>query len=223
MAVCRCRLALNMRVPFGTHSKTVVVGNRYGRLVVEALEGPCARCRCDCGNLTWPRKTSLGMGKTKSCGCLNLDILRQRATHGHARSSGLSPTYGSWQSMLRRCEIPSATNYSYYGGAGVKVHPEWLESFEAFLRDVGERPSLQHSLDRYPNFNGNYEPGNVRWATKHEQSVNRRSTIWITFNGETLCMTDWARRTGLRLGTIRSRLIARLPVEQVLARKDLRT
>jgi hypothetical protein len=213
-----------MGAAFGIFSKTVLVGNRYGRLVVEALEGAYAKCLCDCGKSARPRLTSLAQGKTRSCGCLNLDLLRQRATHGHARSSGLSPTYISWQSMIRRCTMPGATGYLHYGGAGVRVHPEWLGSFETFLRDVGERPSLGHSLDRFPISQGDYVPGNVRWATKSEQTLNRKTTVWITFEGETMCMTAWARRTGIRLGTLRNRLInLGLPVEQVLSRKDLRT
>lgn len=97
-----------------------------------------------------------------------------RVRHGHG-SKGQSPTYVSWYNMLTRCRNPRATKFRYYGGRGVCIDPRWLE-FSAFLADMGERPSRKHTLDRYPNGDGNYEPGNCRWATQSEQCRNRRSS-----------------------------------------------
>lgn len=81
-------------------------------------------------------------------------------------------TYRSWGAMIQRCTNPNNPGYAAYGGKGIAVHPAW-RSFVSFLEDMGERPSLEHSLDRYPNRRGNYEPGNCRWATRSEQNSNQ--------------------------------------------------
>lgn len=95
--------------------------------------------------------------------------------HGHWMGRRASPTHNSWAQMKKRCLNPTDTNFPVYGGAGITVCEQWKD-FEAFLADVGERPSLQHSLDRWPRGTGNYEPGNVRWATRSEQALNRKTT-----------------------------------------------
>lgn len=77
-----------------------------------------------------------------------------------------------------RCFYPANPAYARYGGRGITMCDAWRDSFESFLRDIGPRPSPEHSLDRYPNNDGHYEPGNVRWATRTEQSNNKQSTVW---------------------------------------------
>lgn len=111
---------------------------------------------------------------------------------------GLSghPLYGAWLKMIDRCEKTTCKSYRLYGAMGVSVHPRW-KSFANFVVDVGPRPSDKYSLDRYPNNNGNYEPGNVRWATAVDQGNNRRDNHLVTIEGETLTLTQWARRFGV--------------------------
>lgn len=96
-------------------------------------------------------------------------------THGHARKGAPSPTYRTWYNMKTRCENPRSSKYRFYGGRGIKLCERW-RSFEAFLYDMGERPSAAHTIDRYPNKDGDYEPNNCRWATQKEQNANRRSS-----------------------------------------------
>jgi hypothetical protein len=127
-----------------------------------------------------------------------------------------SPTYVSWQRMIQRCTNPSVNCYPEYGGAGIKVCARWLTSFAAFLEDMGPRPSKDHSLDRYPNQSGNYEPGNCRWATLAEQHRNKKSNRRVTFRGETKCVTEWAEITGLSRTAIARRLSRGWPVESAL-------
>jgi hypothetical protein len=95
-------------------------------------------------------------------------------THGECLHRRISPEYTSWQAMKARCSNPNLSAFKYYGGRGISVCARWRDSFEEFLADMGRRPSMAHTLDRFPNNNGNYEPGNVRWATKSEQLKNRR-------------------------------------------------
>ena len=143
-------------------------------------------CRCACGHERAVRGTGLTRGRSKSCGCDKRWRMTCRLTkHGRARSS----LYRIRQYMLQRCYNPKHTNYRDYGGRGIKVCDRWRESFENFLADVGERPSPKHSLDRIKN-DGDYEPGNCRWATRKEQHRNMRSNIRLVVNGRQVCLVD---------------------------------
>lgn len=113
--------------------------------------------------------------------------------HGHAKRN--SPEYRVWSQMLMRCTNPRAPNFIAYGGAGVSVCERWARSFVAFLADMGERPAGT-TLDRINN-DGNYEPGNCRWATPREQAINRRTTRMVEIDGLRLSLTDHARRIGI--------------------------
>lgn len=127
-----------------------------------------------------------------------------KLTHGESYARERTPEYVAWTNMIQRCENQQLSAHHLY--ANVRVHQAWRESFAAFLADTGRRPTAGHSLDRYPDPDGNYEPGNVRWATEAEQQQNRRNNHNLTAFGETLCITEWARRTRLCRGTIRERL-----------------
>jgi len=139
--------------------------------------------------------------------------------HGCARRGEMTPEYSTWSLMIQRCEDPSSDRYGYYGGRGISVCPKWRTSFAAFLEDVGPKPSPAHSLDRIDP-NGNYEPGNVRWATKKEQARNRRTNRLLTVNGETRCLSEWSEITGIPKTTLRLRLERGWPPERAVGRVE---
>lgn len=116
------------------------------------------------------------------------------------------PEYGPWHDMIRRCYDSRRKNYRHYGGRGIKVCDRWRQSFEAFLEDMGPRPSPKHSIDRYPNNDGNYEPDNCRWATQGEQLRNYSRTRHVTYNGRTQCIADWAVEMKLPAQTLYTRI-----------------
>lgn len=153
-------------------------GKKFGRLsVICATTSENGRsmwyCRCVCGTHLIVRGTALTGDNSHSCGCLVRDQMakvgRGNATHGKSRTS----EYNSWGAMLRRCYDPDNNKFKYYGAAGIKVCKRWRDRFESFLADMGKRPSRRHTIDRYPNNRGNYEPKNCRWATYEQQNLNR--------------------------------------------------
>lgn len=118
--------------------------------------------------------------------------------------------------MRARCYNPKHNRFHLYGKLGVNVCARWLASFENFYSDVGARPTPEYSLDRFPNKNGNYEPGNVRWATSTEQSNNRRSNKTLEFAGESRTLAEWERLKGLPRGCLHSRLKSGWSIERAL-------
>jgi len=128
---------------------------------------------------------------------------------------------GIWKGMIQRCTNPKRDAFIYYGGRGIEVCQRWLDSFENFLADVEPRPSPAHSIDRFPNPNGNYEPGNVRWATRAEQSRNKKNNHLMTLNGETHCLTEWAEVLGYSRGCLKERIRRGLPLDRVLSAEPL--
>lgn len=118
--------------------------------------------------------------------------------------------------MIQRCTNANRPDFAFYGGRGIQVFPAWRASFAKFLADMGERPSPQHSLDRYPDQNGNYEPDNCRWATKHEQMQNTRATKLISFNGETMGLNAWAQKLGIDHSTLQGRFRRGWALEKAL-------
>lgn len=154
-------------------------GRRFGLLVVESRDFSVPgearwRCGCDCGEDVVSRGSTLRNGTTNSCGCLRSERARRGATrHGHAAPGRETAEYKARDSAVQRCTNPKSKSWPSYGGKGISVCERWRNSFEAFLQDMGPRPSPQHSLDRFPDRKGNYEPSNCRWATHAQQSANR--------------------------------------------------
>jgi len=174
-------------------------------------------CRCECGAIRPVRQRLLKNGKSRSCGCLQKEVARKlaesRTTHGKTDT----PEYETWQHIIDRCFNPKNKQYKDYGGRGISMDSGWRKSFPDFLAAVGPRPSAGYSIDRYPDNNGDYYPGNVRWATATEQNRNRRSNHVLEFDGQKRTMSEWAGILGINLQTLASRLnLMKWPVDKAL-------
>lgn len=182
-------------------------GQRFGRLVAVSHSGNGVWLfHCDCGATRRLQIRDVAYGRTQSCGCKRREATANRSfVHGHAPRGGKTKEYGPWEAMLARCTNPHHAKYAYYGGRGISICEAWRNSFAAFLVDVGPRPSPAHTLERGDNNRG-YEPGNVRWATRGEQSRNQRNTRWVTLDGKRLTVAELADRTGIPSRKIRERL-----------------
>lgn len=157
--------------------------------------------RCECGKEFITDIYRVRSGKTQSCGCKSRGY-----KHGHGRRNNHSPEYSAWAAMIARCYGNSEEAKKLYQEKGVVVCDRWRESFTNFLEDVGYKPSSKHSLDRYPNKNGNYEPDNCRWATPKEQANNLRSNVLVTYNGITRTLSEWKSFIDIPYYILRSRI-----------------
>lgn len=207
------------------HSKAPdLTGQRFGLLTViqktgsKPYGGYAYLCRCDCGT---EREISSGSLSRKngirSCGCIGRSLLRQRSTtHGLHKH----PIYKSWGGMIDRCRNPQHTFFNRYGGRGITVCERW-RSFENFRDDMLESWFPGATIERM-DVNGNYEPSNCLWATKADQNRNRSNTVWLTHNGETRRIREWAAALGLTPHIIRNRLSSGLPIDEVLGPRKRR-
>jgi len=158
-----------------------LTGQRFGFLTVIRHEGyrwgkRAWLCVCDCGKETTVITGSLTSGNTQSCGCFHRAVIsrmnkqiKPRRTHGMRNT----PEYRAWINMKSRCYNPNVPYYKWYGERGISICKEWLDNFAAFYEHIGPRPGKGYSIDRINN-DGDYEPGNIRWATTYEQRNNRR-------------------------------------------------
>jgi hypothetical protein len=190
-------------------------GATFGRLLVldeaEAIRRPSGkrqrmwRCRCACGEDVIVRGESLTLGNTRSCGCWKREVAAEHGKRNRRHGMIDTPSYESWSAMLSRCRRVHAPENRHHGGAGVVVCARWEPrlggSFENFLSDMGERPKGT-TLDRFPDQQGNYEPGNTRWATPAQQAANMSSNVLVELDGELVILNEAARRCGLHPDTL---------------------
>jgi len=188
------------------------IGSKFGRLtVIRRLEDkiypsgkPSQRwlAQCECGKFTEVLWMRLVAGKTSSCGCLR-DESRKRVSRTHGLSK--TPAYAVWCAMRARTSNPNNHAFKHYGERGITVCDRWDNSFEAFLEDMGERPTASHSLERI-DVNKGYTPDNVRWDTWKVQQRNRRNNRILEIDGQSKCLAEWSDISGLGFSTILRRI-----------------
>jgi hypothetical protein len=200
------------------------IGKRYGRLVVISFHGmrpnigSVWNCRCDCGKCVHVPIISLNCGNTKSCGCLRHI---SKIKHGFAKRGMMSPEYRAWAKMKERCQNKRDKSYHNYGGRGIKVCKRW-QKFLGFLRDMGKKPTLNHSIERVNNSLG-YKPSNCIWATVLEQANNKRNNVWVEKDGIRLTASQWSRKLKLPRRTVSTRLKNGWSERRALTTKLLKT
>lgn len=196
-----------------------LVGERFGRLTVTAQAPPqlnqsCWFVKCDCGSAKIVRQCHLIGGRIRSCGCLVGETARKTfTTHGGTKS----PVFSNWKEMLSRCYNHNNIGYHNYGGRGIRVCEFLRSSPLNLMASIGEKPTPSHTIERI-DVNGHYACGicseclrlglkrNVTWATRKQQSRNRRDNRRITIDGETKCISEWSEQTGIPFSTICYRL-----------------
>lgn len=193
-------------------------GEKIGRcwFVVDVITSkPIRRAvfKCECGKEFEADISQVKRQATQSCGCwgekTRIEIGRRNKTHGQSMEG--SPLYGEycvWSAIYQRCTNPNARSYPRYGGRGINMSHRWANSFEAFMKDMGPRPSILHSIDRKDNDKGYYK-SNCYWATDEEQANNKRNNVRLECNGLTMTLAQWAKKTGLDEGCISRRIFAR--------------
>lgn len=188
-----------------------LIGKTYNRLTIVSFHSVKKGrthflCKCSCGNTTIVNLSKLNYGSTKSCGCIKANSnVRHRLRQ--------SREYMIWAGMKSRCSDVNHSGYKYYGARGVTVCPRW-NNFVEFFSDMGTCPT-GHTLDRINN-DGNYEPGNCRWATLKEQANNKRNNRLLTYNGITKTLPQWCDELKLSRATITNRLFNGWSVERSL-------
>ena len=162
-------------------------------------------CKCSCGLYTIVLSSHLRRREIVSCGHHKAQQMVKGLRTEHGLSRGR--LYGIWRGIHRRCLQKDNAGYPQYGGRGIKLCQRWQgkSGFMNFVSDMGPRPTPKHSVERIDN-NGNYEPGNCKWATSKEQQRNRRGNRILELNGERMTLTDWAKRLGVPAGAVGGRL-----------------
>ena len=183
------------------------IGHKYGRLTVVAFLGkPIGKtkavweCLCDCGKSTAVTSSNLATHHTVSCGC----FLSETSAAKRIYKMEDAAEYAIWRSVKQRTGSHAGKNHKWYGG--VEMSDAWKDSFDTFLADMGKRPSPLHSIERL-DCNLGYCKENCEWATAQTQANNRRSNHTLTFEGDTLTLAQWGRRTGIREQTLRARIV----------------
>jgi hypothetical protein len=181
---------------------------RFGKLLV-LTKAPNRRgrthwhCQCDCGTTCIVSTDGIRTGKTRSCGCLRIELAAGKITHGHARRGKHTNSYRTWRSMFERCYDKKSKWYHRYGGRGIEIDPRWFE-YEGFYADMGDCPEGM-SLERVHN-NRNYWVGNCVWATQKQQARNTSTSKLITWQGQTKPVAEWAELQNIPQNTLWQRL-----------------
>jgi hypothetical protein len=201
-----------------------LTGKKFGRLTVIKYEYTTKHkkavwsCSCLCGNIANIIGSSLMNGRTKSCGCLANEMTSKRLkVHGMTESG----EFETWCNMKARCYNPNIKQYKDWGGRGITVCQEWLDSFEQFYVDMGPRPSSEYSIDRIDN-DGNYCKENCRWATRREQGNNTRSNLLIPYGGKTQNLTDWSIELKIKYSTLAGRIGKGWTIEEAFTRSVIK-
>ncbi len=198
--------------------RTDLAGKRFGLLeALEYIGGSRWRCRCDCGRESVILTDNLNNGHTKSCGCMRMEGARSATTTHHGSRTR---EYKIWAGMKKRCCNPAEPRYADYGARGIAVCERWMNDFPAFIEDMGPAPSTRHSLDRYPDRNGPYSKENCRWATAKQQARNMRNNIFLTYQGVTKLLVEWAEEYGLIYLTLFKRIKRGWPMHEALSPPD---
>lgn len=194
-AVHGSNLAAGSSKSCGCWSLKVNPGDRFGKwTVIRRIHGSKWQCKCECGAIMEVWGYAIAGGKSLGCNC-------RKTTHGMSRTA----LYRTWVGIRSRCTDKNNPQYRYYGEAGVSVCERW-DSFENFFHDMGKKPSPSHSIDRWPDPSGNYEPGNCRWATVIEQNRNKRKTVMATIKGVTRPVKEWCEINNINYETVLSRI-----------------
>lgn len=186
-----------------------LIGSRFGRWLVVGY-GPKVRgaltvmCRCECSVERAVPPSRLSAGESRGCRKCGLVGRKPQPVPGLSAAERRRMRT-TWNNIISRCRRPLNPHYKNYGGRGIGICDEWAGSFPSFCAYMGPRPTTKHTVERINN-DGNYEPGNVRWATRREQARNTRMARLFTFNGETLAIGEWADRYGLHRPTLKHRL-----------------
>lgn len=144
------------------------------------------------------------------------DSNRRRTKHGHAsRDRGATKVYRAWVGIKQRCTKPSCSAWHRYGGRGITMHKPWINSFDKFYSYIGDPPTDLHTIDRINNDRG-YVPGNVRWATRKEQSNNIGSNVWVKHRGKRMTWAQWAEHLNVPYNLLMSRVKRKIPLEEIL-------
>lgn len=201
-----------------------MTGMRYGSAIAVEIVGPSKRSGlvwkllCDCGSTFAAAGGEVRRGSVTCCSACAIERKRAaKTTHGLTNS----PEYRNWCAMKARCLNPNVRAFANYGARGVSVCERWRDSFDAFLADMGPRPTPQHTVDRWPNNSGDYEPDNCRWATRGTQANNKRNNHLISIDGVTQTLAEWSRVAGMTESGMRRRLRRGVAGKELLAPSTL--
>ena len=200
------------------------INKKYNRLTIKSVSGEvkgrCStwlNCQCECGNMKVIRFDYLVNGRTKSCGCYRKDNARKQSKELEIHHLSNTRLFEIYRAMKRRCSEHDNKDYKYYGGRGIRVCDEWLNSLESFAKwsyANGYNDTL--TIDRIDS-NGNYEPSNCRWVDNTIQANNKRNNIFLEYNGKKKTIAQWSRDLNIKYGTLYNRaIINNMTIENIL-------